>query len=76
MQLQQIPVCQEIAPEPLGHASVLVSVTGGSVAGTDETHCDLVLWACGLTEGCLTRKVRERRWKFMSNTKHFVSGVV
>lgn len=54
---------------PPGHASELLSVTGHTEVVTDEKHCDLVLWACGVTEGCLTRKARERQWKFMTNTK-------
>lgn len=60
----------------LDSPSDLVSVIGDTVVGTDEKHCDLVLWACGVTEGCLNREVLERQWKFMSKTKHFVSGII
>lgn len=45
---------------------MLVSVITDTVVGTDEKNCDLVLWACGVTEGCLIIKVREKQWKFMS----------
>lgn len=48
---------------------MLLSVTGDTEVATDEKHCDLVLWAFGVTEECLTRKARERQWKFLSNTK-------
>lgn len=59
---------------PAAHA--MVSVTGDTVVCANEKHCDLELWACGMTGGGRARKVRERQREFMSNTKHFVSGVI
>lgn len=75
MQLQQIPAYPDTAPACPAHAHVLVTVTGGTVVGTNEKRGDLE-WACGVTGGCQAGKVRERQWEFISNTKHFVSGVI
>lgn len=61
------------------HAGVLGSVPGDTVVGMNEKPCDLVLWACGVTEGYPARKAGEAveiyeehrtfcKWCYLKNT--------